>query len=214
MHFVWSNLGFLLPGIALTVQLTLLGFAGALVLGTIGAVSRVSPVMPLRVAGALYVECFRNTPLVTLLVLFVFGLPAAGLSLSLTVASEVCLAMAGGAFVCEAIRSGINTVPVGQAEAARALGLTMAGSLQAVILPQAFRAVIQPLANILIGIFLGSSLASAVGVSELTNRTEQLNLQYAQAVTCFLFSGTVYLAGSLVIGAVSGQLEKRLGSTP
>ncbi|GAA1312247.1 amino acid ABC transporter permease [Pseudonocardia xinjiangensis] len=210
MQVVTDNIGFLLGGLLVTLELTALGFAGALLLGTVLAVFRVSPIPPLRVAGTVYVEVLRNMPLLSLLVLFVFGLPDIGLTFSLFTSAAVCLAAFGAAFVCEAVRGGINTVAVGQAEAARSLGLTFTQTLLHVILPPAFRTMVQPLVNIFIGIALGSSLAAAVGVSELTNRTQVLNLQSAQAVVLFLVSGAMYLAIALLGGLVGGALERRL----
>ena len=204
MRVVSDNAGFLLGGLLVTMELTGLGFAGALLLGTVLAVFRVSPILPLRVVGAAYVGVLRNMPLLSLLVLVVFGLPDIGLTLSLFSSAALCLATFGAAFVCEAMRSGINTVAVGQAEAARSLGFTTAQTLRYVILPAAFRAMVQPLVNIFIGIALGSSLAAAVGVDELTNRTQVLNLQSAQAVLLFLVSGVVYLAIALSGGRWAG----------
>ena len=182
MRVVTDNIGFLLGGLLITLELTAIGFVGALLLGTVLAVFRVSPIPPLRAAGAVYVEVLRNMPLLSLLILVVFGLPDIGLTFSLFTSAALCLAAFGAAFVCEAVRGGINTVPVGQAEAARSLGFTFTQSLLYVILPPAFRRMVQPLVNIFIGIALSSSLAAAVGVSELTNRTQVLNLQSAEAV--------------------------------
>jgi glutamate transport system permease protein len=210
VNVVFDNLGFLLGGLLTTLELTVLGFAGALVLGTVLAVFRVSPVPPLRVAGAVYVEVLRNMPLLSLLVLFVFGLPDVGLTFSLFASAAICMALFAAAFVCEAVRGGINAVPVGQAEAARALGFTFTQSLRHVILPPALRTMVQPLVNIFIGVALGSSLAAAVGVSELTNRTQVLNLQSAEAVVLFLVSGAIYLAIALLGGTAGGVLERRL----
>ena len=212
MRVVTDNLGFLLGGLLVTLELTALGFVGALVLGTVLAVFRVSPIPPLRVAGAVYVEVLRNMPLLSLLVLVVFGLPDIGITLSLFGSAALCLATFGAAFVCEAVRGGINTVPVGQAEAARSLGFTFTQSLRYVILPPALRRMVQPLVNIFIGVLLSSSLAAAVGVSELTNRTQVLNLQSAEAVVLFLVAGALYLAIALLGGATGGVLERRLGT--
>lgn len=210
MHVVLSHFGDLLAGFGVTLQLTVLGFLGALVLGTVLAIWRVSPITPLRVIGTFYVEVFRNIPLLVLLIVVVFGLPDVGLTFSLFVSAALCLALTAAAFVCEAMRSGINTVSVGQAEAARAIGLTFTQSLRHVILPQAFRRMVQPLVNVFIGVALSSSLAAAVGVSELTNRTQQLNLEYAEAVASFLVAGVLYLLLALLGGGVGGWLERRL----
>jgi glutamate transport system permease protein len=210
VHIILSHIGDLLAGFGVTIELTLLGFVGAVILGTLLAVFRVVPVTPLRVVGAVYVEFFRNIPLLALLVLVIFGLPDVGVTYSLFVSASMCLALSGAAFVCEAMRSGINTVPVGQAEAARAIGLTFVQSLRHVILPQAFRTMVQPLVNVFIGVALSSSLAAAVGVSELTNRTQQLNLKYAEAVGSFLVAGVLYLLLAMTGGGVGGRLERRL----
>lgn len=210
MHIILSHIGDLLAGFGVTIELTLLGFVGAVILGTLLAVFRVVPVTPLRVVGAVYVEFFRNIPLLALLILVIFGLPDVGVTYSLFVSAAICLALSGAAFVCEAMRSGINTVPVGQAEAARAIGLTFVQSLRHVILPQAFRTMVQPLVNVFIGVALSSSLAAAVGVSELTNRTQQLNLKYAEAVGSFLVAGVLYLLLAMTGGGVGGRLERRL----
>ena len=210
MHVVTDNLGFLLGGLLVTLELTVLGFVGALLLGTVLAVFRVSQVAPLRWVGAVYVVVLRNMPLLTLLILVVFGLPDIGITFSLFTSAALCMAGFGAAFVCEAVRGGINAVSVGQAEAARSLGFTFTQSLRYVILPPAFRTMVQPLVNIFIGVVLGSSLASAVGVSELTNRTQVLNLQSAEAVVLFLVSGAIYLAIALLGGAAGGALERRV----
>jgi glutamate transport system permease protein len=211
MGVVTSNFGYILGGLLVTVELTVLGYLGALVLGTVLAVFRVGPITPLRVVGTVYVEFFRNIPLLTFLILFVFGLPDVGVTVSLFGSAAICLAMTGAAYVCESVRSGINAVPVGQAEAARAIGLPFAKVLRLVVLPQAFRTMVPPLVNVFIGMALGSSIAAAVGVAELTNRTQQLNLQYAEAVATFLVAGALYVALAF-LGAGGGRwLERRLG---
>jgi glutamate transport system permease protein len=212
-----DNAAFLLNGVLTTVGLTILGFVGALVIGTIVAVFRVSPVTPLRVVGTVYVEFFRNVPLLTLLILIVFGLPDIGLLFPLFWCGVLGLVLAGSAFICETVRSGINTISVGQSEAARALGMSFGTQLRLIILPQAFRTMVQPLVNNFIGILIGSSLAAAVGVSDVTNVTQQLNIRYAEAVVLFLLSGAVYLVFALGAGGVGSWLERlvsrsRIGS--
>jgi len=212
-----DNSSFLLNGVLTTVGLTILGFVGALLIGTIVAVFRVSPITPLRVVGTIYVEFFRNVPLLTLLILIVFGLPDIGMLIPLFWCGVLGLVLAGSAFICETVRSGINTISVGQSEAARALGMSFSTQLRLIILPQAFRTMVQPLVNNFIGILIGSSLASAVGVSDITNVTQQLNIRYAEAVVLFLLSGAVYLVFALGAGGVGSWLERlvsksRIGS--
>lgn len=212
MRVITDNVDVLLAGTAVTLGMSSLAFIAAMVIGAAAAICRISPIAPLRFAGAVYVEVFRSIPLLSLLVLVVFGLPDVGLTMGLFASSVVCLALVGGAFVCETMRAGINSVPVGQAEAVRALGLNFGQSLWHVILPQACRRMIQPLTNIFIGTLLSSSLAAAIGVNELTNRTQQLNLQYAQAVACFLFAGAVYFGVSVALGQAGGALDRRFNT--
>lgn len=202
--------GLIGQGILLTIALGVLGFLGAMVLGTLMAVCRISPIPPLRGLGAVYVEVFRNIPLLSLLILVVFGLPDAGVSMSLFWSAVVALVFSSGAFVCETVRSGINAVGVGQIEASRAIGMNFGQVLRFVVLPQALAAMVQPLTNIFIGTMLGSSLAAAVGVSELTNVTQQINVLTAEAVLTFLIAGLVYLVICLLIGAGGGWLDRRL----
>lgn len=210
MHVILHHYDELLAGFGVTIALTLLGFLGAVVVGTVLAVLRVVPITPLRVVGMTIVEFFKNIPLLTLLILVVFGLPDVGITYSLFVSAVICLALSGAAFASEAIRGGINAVPVGQAESARAIGLSFLQVLRHVVLPHAFRTMVQPLTNVFIGIALSSSLAAAVGVTELTNRTEQLDLRYAEAVACFLAAGVLYLALSFAGAGAGGWIERRV----
>jgi glutamate transport system permease protein len=209
VHVVWDHFGDLAHGFGLTAGLTLLGFFGSLVLGTIIAVFRVVPILPLRVVGTVYVEFFRNIPLLTLLVLIVFGLPDIGFTYGLFTSAAIGLVLSGAAFICEAMRGGINAVAIGQAEAARAIGLSFTQSLRHVILPQAFRSMVQPLTNVFIGVLLSSALAAAVGVNELTNRSSQLVNKYAE-VSVFIAAGVVYLVVALLGAGTGGWLERKL----
>jgi glutamate transport system permease protein len=210
MSEILKHIGVLVGGLGVTVELSLLGFVGAAVLGIALTIMRVSPVTPLRAFGTLYVEVFRNIPLLVFLFLFVFGLPDAGISFPLFTSEAICLAMYFAAFACEAMRGGINAVPVGQAEAARALGMTFTQSLRLIILPQAFRTMVQPLANVLIGIVLGSSLGAAVGVSELTGRVQILELQYDEPLPTFGLAALGYVVITLTIALVAGRVQKRM----
>lgn len=208
MHAIAENIPLLVQGIAYTVALTLLGYVLALIVGTVLAVCRVSPIPPLRWAATVYVEIFRNIPLLSLLILIAFGLPDVGLRLPYFWCGVLGLTLSSAAFVCENVRSGINTVPVGHAEAARSIGLGFFGTLRHVVLPQAFRTMIQPLVNVFIGTVIGSALCSAIAVSEITWVTQTLNIQYAQAVIMFLVAGAVYLGMSLGGSALGGALER------
>jgi glutamate transport system permease protein len=197
-------------GLLTTLELAVLSFPLAVVIGTVLGVCRVGPLPPLRRAAAFYVHCLRNAPLLLVMVMVVFGLPQAGLKLPLF----VCLVVGSGfyfaAYVCETVRSGIQGVPAGQIEAARAIGMSFRQVLGSVVLPQAFRSMVQPLGTIFIGITLSSALGAALGVQELTGAVRQYNLSYAQPVTSFVIASIGYLAITLGAGYVIGRVEKSM----
>lgn len=209
-EIVGAHLGALWAGVVTTLAITAVAFVGAVVIGVLVAVFRVSPIPPLRVIGVVYVELFRNIPLLSLLILTAYGLPYVGVDLSLFSTAVVCLTLVSASFACEAVRAGINGVPVGQAEAARAIGMTFGQSLSTVILPQALRTMVQPLVNIFIGVALGSSMAAAVAVPELTYTAQQIGNQTAESMLLFVISAAVYIVIALLGGATGSVLERRL----
>src|SRR6185312_1756915 len=155
------------------IQLTFWAALGSLVLGTILALMRISPVPSFRWTGASYVNVFRNTPLT---IIMTFCILVLVFQLQLNLSSDfdfnfflwaiVGLSVYHAAFVCEAIRSGVNTVPLGQAEAARAIGLSFLPAARMIILPQAFRGAIAPLGNTLIALIKNTTVAAAASVIE------------------------------------------------
>lgn len=200
----------LAEGFLTTLAMTALSCAGAFVLGACVVVLRVVPVPVLRAVGTAYVETFQNVPLLVWLVLFVFGLPEAGISFPLFWTAALVISLYEAAYVAEALRSGVNSVAHGQGEAARALGLTTAQSLRHVVVPQAARRVVQPLANIAIALTMATSLAGAVGVVELTRAANRINLDLAQPVLVFGGAGLCYLALAAGIGALAGRVERKV----
>ncbi|MFG3439814.1 amino acid ABC transporter permease [Nonomuraea sp. NPDC047897] len=196
----------------------LIGFF-SLVVGTILAAMRVSPTPVLRAAGATYVNVLRNTPLTLVLAFCYLGLSdTLGLIFSTEVplTNSFWLAVLGmsaytSAFVCEALRSGVNTVPMGQAEAARAIGLTFFQSVRLIIFPQAFRAVIAPLGSVLIAMIKNTTVVAAAGytvdVAAVMRETFDTT-----GVSIPIFIGIVlaFLVVVLPIGWYTGWLSKRL----
>ncbi|MFJ8963180.1 amino acid ABC transporter permease [Lentzea sp. NPDC102401] len=199
-----------LEGFLNTVALTLLSFAGALLVGLLVAVLRIVPVPLLRGVGVVYVEVWRNIPLLAWLVLFVFGLPEVGVKMPLFWTAFTAIALYEAAFVAEALRSGVNSVASGQGEAARALGLSFRQSLRHVILPQASRRVVQPLANIAIALTMATALAGVVGVVDMTRAAQRINLELAQPLLVFTGVGLCYLVMAAGIGFGARVLERRL----
>jgi glutamate transport system permease protein len=205
-----------------TIQLTVYSAVGALILGTVLAAMRLSPVPMLNWIGTGYVNVVRNTPL-TLIILFCsFGLSQTlGITLvdrnspTSIVDSNFRLAVLGltvytAAFVCETVRSGVNTVPLGQAEAARSLGLTFGQNMRIVLLPQAFRAVISPLGSVLIALIKNTTIASAIGVAEAALLMKEM---VENEAALLLISG-IFAAGFVVltlpVGLFFGWMGKRL----
>ncbi|MFF5263406.1 amino acid ABC transporter permease [Actinomadura viridis] len=169
----FDNIGAILDGFWATIRLSAAAAVLSLLIGTILVSFRVSPVPVLQKVGAAYVNILRNTPLTLVLLMCSLGLSDT-LRLVFSQDSGVnyywwaVLGLSGytGAFVCEALRSGINTVPLGQAEAARSIGLTFTQSLRMIILPQAFRAVVAPLGSILIAMIKNTTVAAAASYAE------------------------------------------------
>jgi glutamate transport system permease protein len=208
---VLDNLDTYREGFVTTLELSVLSSVLALVGGTLLAAMRVSPVPTLRAAGATYVELVRNTPLTVVFFFVVFVLPQLDILLPYFAFAVIALTVYHAAFFCEAVRSGINAVGVGQAEAARSIGLTFGQSLRLVVLPQAFRTVIPPLINVVIALIKNSSIAAAFGVVELTATGTRLANANGDAVIAVLVGVAVcYLVLTLPSGWLAGRLERRV----
>ena len=167
MNVLLDNLGLFGQGFLGTIKLFVAAAVGSLIGGTVLAGMRVSPVPILRSFGAAYVNTVRNTPLTLVLLLFAFAYPRLEIA-DLSFFTRACLGLIvyTSAFVCEVVRSGINTVPVGQAEASRALGFTFNQTLSSIVLPQAVRAVVPPLTNIEIALLKNTTIAAGFSVVE------------------------------------------------
>ncbi|GAA0369211.1 amino acid ABC transporter permease [Actinoallomurus spadix] len=190
--------------------MTVLGFGCALVAGVVLAVFHISPVPPLHRLAVGYVAVFRNIPLLVWLVLFVFGLPEIGLLYPLFGTVTAAMALYWAAFICEAVRSGIRTVPPGQIEAARALGFGFSQLLRHLVLPQAVRSMVQPLGTVFIALTLNTSLAAAVGVRELTGETQFFTITYDIPIPAFAVTTAIYVLITLAGGLLTGRLERKL----
>lgn len=167
MDVLLDNTDLYLRGFGGTLGLFLVAAIGSLILGTVVAAFRVSPVPALRVFGTAYVTILRNTPLTLVLFFFAFAYPRLELvQLSFFALAATGLTLYTAAFVCEVVRSGVNTVPVGQAEAARALGFGFTQTLSQIVLPQAVRAVVPPMTNIQIALLKNTTIAAGFSVVE------------------------------------------------
>jgi glutamate transport system permease protein len=195
-----------------TVLLTLASGLLAMVLGVVVAGFRVSPVPPLRMFGTAWVTLFRNTPLTLLFLIAWFVVPVIFVpGMSPWTKALLALSFYTSAFVCEAVRSGINTVPLGQAEAARSLGMTFSQTLSLVVLPQATRTVIAPLSSIFIALTKNSAIAGAFSVTELFGVQKMLSDQGYTITWIFLWVALGYLVITFSISGLFRLLERRLG---
>lgn len=205
-----SHLGEFAWGIAFTVGLVALGWTGAMILGTVLAVMRVSPIRTVRVAAAGYILVFRNVPIPVQMVLFVFGLPLLGIVLPLFPSAAIVLVAYHAAFVCETLRSGLNAVAVGELEASRSLGFGPFGTMRHLVFPQAFAAVVQPMGNVLILLVKNTSVAAIVGVAELTFTADQIAIEEAQAFIVLGGAVIAYVVICLMLKRVVVFLERKV----
>jgi glutamate transport system permease protein len=217
-------------GFWLTLQICILSGIGALLIGTTMAVLRISPVPPLRAVGTAYVTVFRNVPLTVVLFFTAFGLPALGSNAGFlavpglsSIFSRLAidlpyfrfavlgLSLYTGAFVCEALRSGVNAVASGQAEAARAIGLTFSQNLRYVILPQAWKAAIVPLGSVIIAMIKNSALAGFFGVvGDLSQTADSLvSAEGLPLIPVFIGISIGYLIMTIPLGVLLDRIEQQ-----
>jgi len=219
MDVLSSEFGAILEAFWVTVKLTFYAGIGSLIVGTLLTAMRVSPVPVLRGFASVYVNTVRNIPLTLVIFFMLFGL---GYNLGLEYSSadlnvnNFWHAVVGfiaytSCFVSEALRSGINTVPVGQAEAARAIGLTFTQNLRIVVLPQAFRSVIAPLGSVFIALTKNTTIATTIGVAEPATKMKELievNSDIVLLIFAIFAAGFMFL--TLPMGLFTSWLAKRM----
>jgi glutamate transport system permease protein len=207
---VFDNLGLFGRGLRTTASLAVLSYLVAFVLGTFVAALRVSPVPPLRWIGTAWTEALRNTPLTVLFFVFFFGFTKIGISYRPFTSAVIVLGCYTSAFVAETVRSGINSVAPGQAEAARALGLTFPRVIGTIVLPQALRTVVAPLGSLFIALTKNTSIAFSISVFELTRVVNDLATETGEFVPLYLGVAVAYLLLTLPSSAAIGALERRV----
>ncbi|MCB8901716.1 MULTISPECIES: amino acid ABC transporter permease [unclassified Streptomyces] len=208
----------LLGAFWVTVQLTVYSAIGSLVWGTLLAAMRVSPVPLMRGFGTVYVNIVRNIPLTVIIVFTSLGLfQTLGVNMGADRFTTINfrLAVLGliaytSAFVCEALRSGINTVPLGQVEAARAIGLSFPQILRIIVLPQAFRSVVGPLANVLIALTKNTTVAAAIGVAEAALLMREMIENEAQLILISAIFAVGFICLTLPTGLFLGWVAKKV----
>ncbi len=211
MDVLADNAGDILEGFWKTLQLFAISGVASLLIGTLLASMRVCPVPVLRGAATAYVHVARNTPLVLIFIIFVFGFPTVGIQFSFFTFAVMALTAYTSAFICESMRSGINAVSAGQAEAARALGMTFRQNLTLIVLPQASRSAIPPITNILIALVRNTAVAEAFGVTEASFVMSGLLRDHADELY-WIFFGIAggYMVIVFAITALAAVLERKL----
>ena len=201
-----------LDGLIATWSMTAVSFVFVMVLAVLVTVARVSPVAPLRALGELYVQVFRNIPGVALLILIAYALPQLRVVLDWRTCVIVTVVLLGSAFGSENFMSGINTIGVGQIEAARSVGLTFTQILRHIVIPQALRTTVLPMTNLLIAVMLTTALGSQVPLSpqELTGVVSYVNTRSTGGILAFLISALGYVLTAFVISFAGNRLDKRV----
>jgi glutamate transport system permease protein len=205
-----NNLDIFVPAFRNTIILFVVSGLASLVLGTIVGAMRVSPVPIMRGVGTLYVNLVRNTPLTLLMFFFAFGYPKLDLgNLSFMTLAIIALSVYTATYVAEVIRSGFNTVPVGQAEAARAIGLPFGQTMSLVILPQAFRAVIPPMMSVFIALLKNTTVAAGFSVFEAGAIRAYLSERGEPAIIVLLWVAAIFVVLVAILSFVQRRLENK-----
>ncbi len=204
--------GMYLQALFTTWQLTALSFLFACVIGVVMTVLRLSPIRPLRVAADFYVQIFRNIPGASLLILLVYAMPYLDLVWSYYTCVLIATTLIPSAFCSEYLMSGVNTIQVGQIEAARALGMSFPQIIRRIVLPQAIRSSVLSMTNLLVATMLTTALASQVPLkpADLTGIVSYINTHDTGGVTAFFISAVLYCATAVAIGQIGNYIDKKV----
>jgi glutamate transport system permease protein len=213
MNVLLDNSSIFLSGFGNTIRLFLIAGVLCLIFGTILAMMRVSPVPVFRAFGTVYVTVVRNTPLTLVFFFFAFAFPLLEIvnrdSFSFFTAAVIALTLYTSAFVCEVVRSGINTVAVGQLEASRALGLTFGQTLSSVVLPQATRSVVPPMVSTMIALLKNTTIAAGFSVAEAGAIRDILSEKGYSAMIGLLWVAFFFVVLVVPLTLLQRSLEKR-----
>ncbi|PPH18024.1 amino acid ABC transporter permease [Rathayibacter sp. AY1F8] len=210
MDVLLNNLDVYVPAFGNTLILFSVSLVFALLIGTVVGAMRVSPVPIARAVGTVYVNTIRNTPLTLVMFFFAFGYPKLDLpQVDYTNLAICALSLYTATYVAEVLRSGINTVPIGQAEEARAIGLDFGLTMTQVVLPQAFRSVIPPLMSVLIALLKNTTVAAGFSVAEAGTIVRVLNERGENSLIVVLWVALVFVVLVTLLSLVQRQLEKK-----
>lgn len=211
LHFgaVWASFDHLLGGLAIGLALAVAAVAVGTVLGLLSAFASVSKSRLLRWISGTYVLLIRNIPLLVLVLLVYFALPATGIRLDKYESFIGSLALYAGAYLTEVFRAGLLSVPKGIVEAGRAIGLTRMQTNISVVMPVMLRNSLPSLGNTFIGMFKDSSIAAAIAIPELTFEARKINVDTFRVVETWTVASGLYIAACFTIAALLRMLERR-----
>ncbi len=208
-----ANLGFMVEGLWASVSLSLAAIVLSLLIGTGIALLGFSRLRPLRLVNRVWVELFRAVPILVLILWVFYGLPVVlGIRLDVFTAALIAIALCDSAFEAEILRGGIQSIEQGQREGAAALGLSRWQVMRLVVLPQAIRRILPPVANQFVYVVKMSSLASVIGYQDLTRRANELVVSVFRPLEIYTILILEYLVLILLISAGARWLERRLGA--
>ncbi|MDP4096050.1 amino acid ABC transporter permease [Paenibacillus sp. P96] len=202
-----------MEGFLNTIKVSLIALVASFLLGALIAVFRIAPFKPLNWLGTIYVEIFRNIPLLITVYLFYLGLGPLGINLDGFKSGTIGLSIYTAAYIAEAIRAGIQTVPKGQMEAGRSSGLTYNQTMIHVILPQAIKIALPAMGNQFINLFKNSSILAVVAAADLMLMSDRINSETFLPVSVYAFTALLYLVVTLPLSFVMLYMEKRLAKT-
>lgn len=195
-----------------TLWMTVVSYAGAMLLALLVTIARVSPIAPLRKVGDLYVQIFRNVATISLLIIFYYAFPYLGIVWSEQTCVIVVTVLVAASFGSENFMTGINAIGVGQIEAARSLGLSFRQMLKNVVVPQALRSSVLPMTNLLVAVMLTTAIGSQVPLDpqELTGLVSYINTMSVGGILPFVVSAVLYAGTAFLIGLAGNAIDKRV----
>ena len=202
----------LIPGIKITIPLTILSFAVSLVLGLLLALVQVAEVRVIKDIARFYIWIFRGTPLLVQLFVVFYGLPRAGVLIDPFPAAVIVFSLNEGAYSAETVRAALEAVPIGQLEAGYCSGMTYLQTMRRIILPQAMRTAFPPLSNSLIAMVKDTSLAANITVTEMFMATQRIVARTYEPLLLYIEVGLIYLIFSTILTFVQRAGEKKVGA--
>jgi His/Glu/Gln/Arg/opine family amino acid ABC transporter permease subunit len=209
LSVIWQYLPLLLKGCVATIEVSILAGVAALMLGVTVAIARVAPIPLLRRAAQWYIELLRGTPVLVIIYFAYYGLPAIGVVLGPMTAAVAALGISSSAYVAEALRGGMESIPRGQIEAGRALGIPYVLTMRRLVIPQILLFLLPALTGEFVVLLKASSLTSIITVRELTWMGQVAAGESFAAVEIYVTVAVLYLLINSVIFQVAQRLEKR-----